>query len=88
MDSPVLDGISNEKLNILNDIVNNANGKTPKELISYFIKATNEAAKSGVYFNNEETELIIDVLKQNMTPEEIKRMDSVKKLSQMLSKKL
>lgn len=87
MDDPVLEGISPEKLKILTEIVENSEGKSAKELMTYFIKSTNNAAKEGIYFNNDETELIVNVLKQGMTEEEIKRIDTVRKLANMMSKK-
>lgn len=87
MDDPVLDGISPEKLKILTQIVENADGKSARELLTYFIQSTNAAAKEGIYFNNDETELILNVLKQGMTEEEIKRIDTVRKLANMMAKK-
>lgn len=87
MDDPVLEGISPEKLKILTEIVENSEGKSAKELMSYFIKSTNDAAKQGIYFNNDETELIVNVLKQGMNEEEIKRIETVRKLANMMSKR-
>lgn len=87
MEDPVLEGISPEKLKILTEIVENANGKEPKELMSYFLKSTSDAAKEGIYFNNDETELIVNVLKQGMNEEEIKRIETVRRLARMMSKK-
>lgn len=87
MDDPVLEGISPEKLKILTEIVENADGKSAKELMTYFIQSTNAAAKEGIYFNNDETELIVNVLKQGMTDEEIKRIETLRRLANMMSKK-
>lgn len=87
MEDPVLEGISPEKLKILTEIVENADGKEPNELIAYFLKSTSAAAKKGIYFNNDETELIVNVLKQGMNEEEIKRIETVRKLAKMMSKK-
>ena len=43
MNDPVLSGISNEKLKILTDIVENTGEMDAKQMIPYFIKASNEA---------------------------------------------
>lgn len=87
MDDPVLEGISPKKLKILTEIVENSEGKTAKELMTYFIKSTNAAAKEGIYFNNDETELIVNVLKQGMNEEELKRIDTLRRLANMMSRK-
>lgn len=87
MDDPVLEGISTEKLKILTEIVENSEGKNAKELMAYFIKSTASAANEGIYFNNDETELILNVLKQGMTDEELKRIDTLRKLANMMSRK-
>ena len=70
MDDPVLEGISNEKL----------------EMLTYFIQQSNAAGKQGINFTNSETDLILNVLKEGMTPEEIKRIDTVKRIMAMLEK--
>ena len=81
MNDPVLSGISNEKLKILTDIVENTG-----EMIPYFIKASNEATKQGASFTNEETDAILNVLKQKMTPKEQQRIEMVKRLTKLMSK--
>jgi len=45
------------------------------------------AGKQGINFTNAETELILNVLKEDMSPEEIKRVDMVKQIVNSLSKK-
>lgn len=42
--------------------------------------------KQGINFTNSETDLILNVLKEGMTPEEIKRIDTVKRIMAMLEK--
>lgn len=87
MDNPILSGISPEKLSVLTNIIESADSKSPKELITYFVTETSKASKQGIYFNDDETNLIVDVLKQNMTEEEIKKIDTIRKLANMMAKK-
>lgn len=82
-----LNNISPEKLNILTNIISGTKGLSNEAIIPFFLKQTNEASSKGINFSDSETELIIDVLKTNMTPEQIKRIDMVKKMAIMLSKK-
>ena len=87
MEDPVLSGISNEKMEILNKIMNNSEGMEPKQMLTYFIQESNKASKNGVNFTDAETEAILNVLKTDMTPEEIKKIEMIKKMVAMISKK-
>lgn len=87
MDDPLLNGISNEKLEALTKIIEGAKGMEPKQMFTYFIQQSNMAGKQGINFTNAETELILNVLKEDMSPEEIKRIDMVKQIMNSLSKK-
>ena len=87
MDDPVLNGISNEKLEVLTQIIEGAKGMEPKQMFTYFIRQSNMAGKKGINFTNAETDLILNVLKENMSPEEIKRIDMVKQIVNSLSRK-
>ena len=71
MNDPVLSGISNEKLKILTDIVENTGEMDTKQ---------------GASFTNEETDAILNVLKQKMTPKEQQRIEMVKRLTKLMSK--
>ena len=82
-----LNNISKEKLDILTNIISGANGLSNNEIIPFFLKQTTEASSNGIYFTDAETELIIDVLKAGMTPEQRKRIEIVKRMSIMLNKK-
>lgn len=87
MDDPVLSGISNEKMEILHKIMNNSKGMEAKQMLTYFIQESNKASKNGVNFTDAETEAILNVLKTDMTPEEIKKIEMIKKMVAMISKK-
>ena len=87
MDDPVLNGISNEKLEMLTKIIEGAKGMEPKQMLTYFIQQSNIAGKNGINFTNAETNLILNVLKEDMPPEEVKRIDMVKKIVEMVGKK-
>ncbi len=82
-----LKNIPPDKLNILTTIISKSEGMAAGELIPFFLNQTAQAHSKGIYFSDEETELIIDVLKTNMTPDQIKRIEMVKKLSTMISNK-
>lgn len=87
MDDPVLSGISNEKMEILTKILDNSGGMEPKQMLTYFIQESNKASKNGINFTDAETDAILNVFKADMTPEEIKKIDMIKKMVSMISKK-
>lgn len=87
MDDPVLSNIDGEKLKILTSIMESANGLEPKQMLTYFISESAKASKQGINFTDEETDAILNVLKENMTPADIKKIDTIKKFVAMLSKK-
>lgn len=87
MDDPVLSGISKEKMNILTKILDSSNGLEPKQMLMHFIQESNKASKNGVNFTNEETDAILNVMKQDMTPAEIKKIETIRRMVDMISKK-
>lgn len=83
--NPKLKGIDPNKLNILIDLLSQADTKKNDELIPFFLAATAKANSMGVSFSDNETDLILNVLKTNMTEEEIKRLDTVRRLARLIS---
>ena len=72
MENPVLSDISTEKMEVLTKILNGAGDMDAKQMLTYFIKETNQASKNGINFTDKETDAILEVLKADMSPEEIR----------------
>jgi len=87
MNNPDLENIDPNKLELLMQIVEESRTKKSNELIPYFIAATANANSKGIAFNDNETELILSVLKERMSKEDLKKIDTIRKLSKMISKK-
>lgn len=87
MENPVLSDISTEKMEVLTKILSGAGDMDAKQMLTYFIKETNLASKNGINFTDKETDAILDVLKTNMSPAEIKRIDTIRKMANMLGKR-
>ena len=87
MNNPALKNIDPGKIKILMDLVEQSRTKKSNELIPFFISATTTANQKGITFNDAETELILSVLKERMTPEDIKKIDMIKRFSSMISNK-
>lgn len=84
---PDLQGISQEKLDVLTKIIEESQGKSAKELIPFFLASSQQADSNGITFSDAETNVILDVLKKDMTPEEINKINTIKKLAKMISAK-
>lgn len=87
MNHPNLQSVSPEKLIMLNELFNQSSTKKPEELIPFFLSATQKAESMGQGFTNSETDLILDVLKQNMAPQQQSKIETIRKLSQMIYQK-
>ena len=52
----------------------------------YFLSITKKAQAQGISFNDSETEVILNILKKKMSPADIKKIDMIKNLTQMITK--
>ena len=94
MENPILSDISTEKMEVLTKILNGAGDMDAKQMLTYFIKEmydsdmnTLTASQNGINFTDKETDAILEVLKADMSPEEIKRIDTIKRMVSMLGKR-
>ena len=77
MDNPGLKDISPEKMQFLLDFATKNENRSPKDMIPFFMAASKSAKNNGIDFSNSEVSLIIEIMKQNMTPEEQKKVDMI-----------
>lgn len=75
MQDPSLKEIPSYKLDFLQKLVFEMNQLKDKEKLPFLLALANRAQKEKISFSNEEMEAIIQVLKSNSSPDEIKRMD-------------
>lgn len=78
--NPMLKNMSPEKLQFL---MNFANAKKPtdmKEMMPFLLSTMNSAKKEDIQFTDPETELLITILKQNMSADEAAKADKIIKL--------
>ena len=69
--------ISPEKINFLMQFAAQNKSGNAKEMSSMIMGAVNNAKKEGIQFTPNETDLIIEILKQNMSPEEQRKADQI-----------
>ena len=75
--NPALTNISPDKLQFLLDFAQNNQSKNPKEMIPIFMAASKAAQSNGIQFDSQETSLILEIMKQNMSEEEKKKADLI-----------
>ena len=86
MEDPILSEISNEKLEILTKIIGNSKGMKPQEMLTYFMKESGQASKNGIQFSDQETDAILKVLTEDMSEADKKRVETIRRMVQLLSK--
>ena len=75
MNNPAFGNLSPEKMAFL---MNFANAKKPtqmQEMMPFLMSSMNQAKKENIQFTSSESDLLIEILKQNLTPEEAKKVD-------------
>lgn len=87
INNPNLQKINPQKLLLLNQLLGQANVKSKEELIPFFIAASSKASDMGMTFTEEETDLIIGVLQENMSQEDRNRVETIRNLAKMITKK-
>lgn len=77
LNNPQLQNISPEKLTLLMELAknNSSSGKSPQEMASSLKNASETAKQEGLDFSSGERDMIIEVLKQGMPPQEQKKVD-------------
>ncbi len=86
-DDPKLKNIGNDKLQYLMNMMSEMNGKDPNSLLPFLMGLSAASEKGGMEFTDNETDLILQVLSQRMTPEERSRIDMIRNLSRMIAMK-
>ena len=77
---PEVANIPKEKLDFLLQFADQNFSGNANQLASQLSSAANTAKEKGYNFNQQETSLLIELLKQNMSPEEQKKADRILQL--------
>lgn len=77
---PALKKMDSQKLKWLENLADQTARQKPDNILPFLLAVNSHAKKKGIRFTDEETDVILCVLKENMTPEEQKRVDSLRKM--------
>lgn len=81
---PSLQQIDASKLQMLLSLANQGQGIKQNELLPFLMAAASQSRTNGTSFSREETDLILNVLKQGKSPEETARIDRLVSLVQQM----
>ena len=86
-DHPTLKKMDERKLNWLEKLADQTSKQKPDNILPFLLAVNASAKKKGIRFTDEETDVILCVLRENLTPEEQGRVDSVRKMLSGMAKK-
>ncbi|MFA9378865.1 MAG: hypothetical protein ACERKZ_19280 [Lachnotalea sp.] len=66
-----LKGIDMQKIMLLQEMFGNSKGKSTNEMLPILMAASKNANSKGLNFTKDEVKLVVDVLKKDMSKEEI-----------------
>jgi len=78
--NPAFNNLSPEKLAFL---MNFANAKKPtqmQEMMPFLLNSMSQAKKQNIQFTASESDLLIEILKQNLPPEESRKVDMMMRI--------
>ncbi len=87
MNNPKLKNIDSKKLKMLMQLTEAAEKKEADKLLPFFVEVTRKANSMGITFNDDETDVILNVLKARMSPDDVKKIEMIKNLSAMITEK-
>ena len=84
MNDPSLQNIDASKLQMLMSMANQGKGKSQNELLPFLMAAASQSKANGNTFSGDETNLILNVLKQGKSPEEVNKINQLVSLMQQM----
>ena len=75
--NPMLQNMSPEKLQFLTSFANAKKPNSMQEMMPFLLSFINSAQSKNIQFSNNETDLLINILKQSMSPEESAKADKI-----------
>ncbi|WP_099468427.1 hypothetical protein [Konateibacter massiliensis] len=77
MNNDAFKNIDAQKMMMLQQLMTQANGKGMNEMLPFLMAASRQSNSNGLNFTKEETQLIIEVLKKDMSQAEQERLAKI-----------
>lgn len=75
--NPAFANLTPEKIQFLSNFANSKKPTQMQEMIPFLMSSMNQAKKDNIQFTPNESDLLIEILKQNLSPEEAKKADMI-----------
>lgn len=75
--NPAFANLTPEKLQFLSNFANTKKPTQMNEMMHFLMNSMNQAKKENIHFSPSESDLLIELLKQNLSPEETKKVDMI-----------
>jgi len=86
MNNPKLKNMDPTKLAMLSSLAAQGINKNKSELLPFFLSAMNTAQKNGIDFQGDEQQLLLDVLMEQLSPEEKRKAENIIKMTSAFRK--
>lgn len=83
-DNPKLNGMDKGKLDMLQQLAEQGNGKSAADMLPFLMNAASQGRNSGLNFSSQEISAIIEVLKMGKSPQEAAKLDRIVNLMKMI----
>ncbi|MEY8354831.1 hypothetical protein AALB39_15940 [Lachnospiraceae bacterium 54-53] len=83
---PRIKSMNPQKISLLSEFAKRVESSPKDQLLPTLLNLNAEASQKGIYFNDEETDLLISIMSANMNPNERKRIDTLRLFSKNFSK--
>jgi len=78
LNHPALRAMHPVKLQVINELAENASGKPLTQTAPYLLKAQKTLKEAGLSFSSEESTLLMEILTKDMTPSEKQQLERLK----------
>ena len=78
--NPAFKNLSPEKLSFLMNFANSKKPTQMQEMMPFLMSSMNQAKKENIQFTPSESDLLIEILKQNLSPEEAHKVDMMMRI--------
>lgn len=85
LNNPAFKDIDKNKLEMLYKLTSEAGSRKDEDVLPFLMSAF--AGNNGIDFNDKETETILEALKPGMSPKELKKIETIKKISKMIAQR-
>lgn len=75
--NPLLQNMEPDKLQFLMNFASSQKPNNMKDMMPFLLSSMNSAKSKNIQFTDPETELLVEILKQNMSPEESAKADKI-----------